>query len=79
MSDIQSRIVSGKKVNFREVGGVEMGTTLYQHSIEHHVICDHILKAFQCIIRPNGTGAREICTIFFCFAYLRFHLRLNTQ
>ena len=25
-----------------------MGTTLYQRSIEHRVICDRILKVFQC-------------------------------
>ena len=25
-----------------------MGTSLYQRSIEHSVICDCILKAFQC-------------------------------
>ena len=34
-----------KKVNFR---GEKTGTTLFQHSIEHHVICDCVLKAFQC-------------------------------
>ena len=46
MSDILSRLVPEKKVNFR---GEIMGTTLYQHSIEHRVICDRVLNAFQCI------------------------------
>ena len=26
-----------------------MGTRLHQRSIEHRVICDRVLKAFQCI------------------------------
>ena len=50
-SDVLSRLTSArsfleKKVNFRKKN---TGTTLYQRSIEHGVICDCVLKAFQCI------------------------------
>ena len=41
----------GKKVNFR---GKKTGTTLYQRSSEHHVICNRLLKAFQCTHNFNA-------------------------
>ena len=45
MSDILPRLPSLEK---RSILGGKMGTALYQLSIEHRVICDRILKAFQC-------------------------------
>ena len=45
MSDILSRLPSLEK---RSILGGKNGTTLYQRSIEHRVIYDRVLKAFQC-------------------------------